>query len=301
MRALAYLAGAVLFWGTSFAVTKSAYSALPPMTVVWLRMMVAFAAFLPLLPRVRRPDYRRGDWKLLGLATLFLPCLYFLAEGFAIRYTSSSQAGVISAVMPLIVALAGWLVLGERPGARTTAAVLISMVGVAVLSLTGASQAAAPNPVLGNLLELGAMIAAAGSTLTISRLSHRYDPLFLTGLQMAVGTVFFTPLGLASGPIDWAAVPASAWAAVAYLGVACGLAAFGLYNAALRLLPAARAALTINLIPAVAMITGWLALGETMSGLQIAACLLIVSAVAYAEFGGRSTGAEPVLVEVKAD
>ncbi len=164
---------------------------------------------------------------------------------------------------------------------------------MAVLSLAGTSQADAPNPVLGNLLELGAMFAAAGSTLTIKRLSSRYDPLLLTGMQMAVGAVFFAPLALASGPVDLATVPASAWAAVAYLGIGCGLAAFGLYNTGLRMVPATRAALTINLIPTVAMLTGWLALGETMAPLQIAACVLIIGSVVYAEFGGTRGSARP--------
>jgi drug/metabolite transporter (DMT)-like permease len=284
---LLYLGGAVLLWGTSFAVTKSAYAALPPMYVVWLRMLVAVVAFLPLLRFVRRPAYQAGDWKYLGLAGLFLPCLYFALEGFAILFTSSSQAGVIAAVMPLIVALSAWAVLRERPTTRTTTAVVVSMAGVAALSLGGTSQAAAPNPALGNVLELLAMFAAAGATLTIKRLSSRYDPLLLTGLQMGLGSVFFAPLALASGPVDWAAVPLSAWAAVAYLGVGCGLAAFGLYNSGLRLVPATRAALTINVVPAVAMLTGWLALSETLSLLQVAACMLIVGSVVYAEAGGR--------------
>ena len=290
LRPLAYLGGAVLLWGTSFAVTKSAYGALPPMYVVWLRMVVALLAFLPLLPLVKRPDYRPGDWKLLALAALFIPCLYFALEGFAIRFTTSSQAGVIAAVMPLIVAISGWVVLRERPTSRTLTAILASMIGVAGLSLGGTSQASAPNPVLGNLLELGAMFAAAGATLTIKRLSARYDPLLITGLQMAVGAVFFAPLALVSGPVDLTAVPLPAWAAVAYLGVGCGLAAFALYNSGLRLVPATRAALTINLVPAVAMLTGWLALGETMAPLQIGACVLIIGSVVYAELSGTRAG-----------
>ncbi|MDQ7991770.1 MAG: EamA family transporter [Propionicimonas sp.] len=288
LRPLVYLGGAVVLWGTSFAVTKSAYAALPPMYVVWLRMVMALVAFLPLLPLVKRPDYRRGDWKLLAMATLFIPCLYFALEGSAIQYTTSSQAGVVAAVMPLIVAVSAWVVLRERPARATVVAVLVSMAGVAALSLGGSSQASAPNPALGNLLELGAMVAAAGATLTIKRLSERYDPLLITGLQMAVGSVFFAPLALASGPVDLAAVPLPAWAAVAYLGVGCGLAAFALYNSGLRLVPATRAALTINAVPAVAMLTGWLALGETMAPLQVAACGLIVGSVVYAELGGRN-------------
>lgn len=272
----------MLLWGTSYAVTKSAYATLAPMVVVWLRMVAGLVAFLFLLPLVKRPSYQRGDWRYLGLAMLCIPCLYYTCEGFAIKFTTSSQAGVVTAVMPLIVALAAWVVLHERPARRIVVAALVSVAGVAVLSLAGRTGASSPNPALGNLLELGAMLAAAGSTLAVKRLSTRYDPWLLTGLQMAAGVVFFAPLALASGPIHWATVPAHDWLAIAYLGVGCGLAAFGLYNSSLRLLPASRAALAINAIPVVAMVTGWLALGETMSWLQIVACLVILASVLLA-------------------
>lgn len=274
-------------WGTSFAVTKFAYSSMPPMYVIWLRMLIALAAFLPLLARVRRPEYRKGDWKLLALSALLLPCAYFGLEGFAITFTTSSQAGVISAVMPLMVAASAWALLRERTTWRAAAAIVASIVGVVVLSVSGVEQSSAPNPILGNLLELGAMVAAAGATIAIKHLSSRYDPWLLTGLQMAVGSVFFAPLALASGAVQWAEVPLQAWLSVIYLGAGCGLAGFGLYNSALRLVPATQAAVMINLIPAVAMIAGWLALGESLTLIQVGACALIVAAVSYSQASGR--------------
>jgi len=273
-------------WGTSFAVTKSAYAVLSPMVVVWLRMIAGLIAFLPLFFFVKRPQYRHGDWKRLGLSMLFLPCLYFALEGFALKFTSSNQAGVISAIMPLTVVVIAWVFLRDRPQARTVAAAVVSVIGVVVLSTTGNSQLSAPNPLLGNLLELGAMLAAAGATLTIKDLTTRYDPLLLAGLQMASGSIFFTPLAIASGPVEWATIPATAWLSVVYLGVGCGFAAFWMYNSGLRRLPASRAALAINVIPAVALLTGWLALKETMSIPQILACTLIIGAVVYAQWPG---------------
>ena len=287
-----YLIAAVLLWGTSYAVTKSAYSSMPPMHVVWLRMIMAFVAFLPLLRFVKKPQYQAGDWKLLLALVAFIPCLYFTFEGFAVSFTTSSQAGVVTAVMPLVVALVAWLVLKERPSAATIAAALVSVAGVAVLSLFGRAQTSAPHPMLGNLLELGAMLAAAGSTLAVKRLSARYDPLLLTGTQMGAGAVFFAPLALASGPIHWTGVPASAWWSIAYLGVGCGLAAFVFYNSALQMLPTSRAALAINAVPVVAMFTGWLAIGETMTIWQVSACVLIIAAVVFAEAGGRDHASE---------
>jgi drug/metabolite transporter (DMT)-like permease len=279
------LIGAVLFWGTSFAATKSALGSFSPMTVDWLRMIIATLAFAPFWLKVPRPQYQRGDWKLLALNAVLMPCVYYLLEAYAMTYTTSSQAGVISALVPLLVAAGAWLFLKERLGARPAIAIAVTLGAVAVLSLAGSAQASAPSPVLGNLLEFFAMVGAAGSTLVVKHLSPRYNPWLLTGYQAAVGVVFFAPGALASSPATWFSAPASAWIGVAYLGIAVTLGAFGLYNTALSLMPANRAALAINLVPAVAMFTGWLVLGETLSLPQLVACAAIVAAVVFGESG----------------
>lgn len=292
------LAGAVLFWGTSFAATKSAYATLPPMAVMWLRMTLATLVFLPFWRRLPRPDPRPGDRCLLLLSVTFIPLLYYTLEGWAMVYTSASQAGVVSAIAPLIVAGAAWLVLKEPLSVRSAVGIFVSMAAVAVLALGGRAQESAPAPWLGNLLEVGAMVAAAGSWITIKHLSARYHPWFLTGLQVTAGAVFFLPLAVLTGPVDWGAVTPSTWLAVAYLGIFPSLVAFGLYNSALAVLPAARAALAINVIPAVALTAGWLLLGESLTLVQVAACCVIVAAVSFAQGQGR-TASGPVADTVK--
>jgi len=294
-RPLLYLAGTVLFWGTSFVAIKIALGSFSPMMVMWLRMTIASLVFLPFWRRVPRPEYRVGDWKFLAIAVIFIPCLYYLLEGYAVRLTTSSQAGVISAVMPLMVAAGAWVLLGERLSWQTAVGIGVSMAGIAILSSTSMVRETAPMPALGNLLELGAMAAAAGSTITVKHLSSRYDPWFLTGLQAAVGVAFFAPLAFASGATDWPAVSPQAWVAVAYLGTFCSLGAFGLYNSALKLMPASRAALAINLIPAVALIAGWVVLDESLTLVQLGACALIIGAVVFAEVSGRVPVEEPLV------
>jgi len=292
----ALLGGAVLLWGTSFVAMKTALDFFPPMTVIWLRMAVAAVAFAPFWRYLPRPVYRRGDWKVLVLASLCIPCLYYLGEGFAVRYTTSSQAGVISAIVPLLVAGGAWLLLKERLTWRGAVGIALSLAGVAMLSLGGVAQESASNPLLGNLLELGAMFAAAGSMLAIKHLSSRYDPWLLTGMQAVVGAVFFAPLAFTAGPVAWGAAGPLAWGCVAYLGVAVSLGSFGLYNSAVKLMPASRASLAINLVPAVALIAGWAIRGESLSWLQMAACAVIVGAVVFAESGPDAVVAEePVL------
>ena len=287
-----FLGGAVLLWGTSFVAIKTAMDSFTPMTVMWLRMAIASLAFAPFWRKVPRPTYRRGDWRVLTLAALCIPCLYYLFEGYAVLFTTSSQAGVVSAIVPLLVAGGAWLFLKERLTWRGAVGIGLSLAGVAALSFGGAAQESASNPLLGNGLELLAMVAAAGSMLSIKHLSTRYDPWLLTGMQAAVGTVFFAPLAFASSPASWLRAAPIAWVCVAYLGVAVSLAAFGLYNSALTLMPASRASLAINLIPAVALLAGWALRGESLTQVQVIACAVIVGAVLFAE-----SGPDPVTVE----
>lgn len=277
------LAGAVLFWGTSFVATKSALSHFSPMTVIWLRMAVASVVFAPVWFFLPRPEWRPGDVQWLALVALLQPCIYYLAEGYAVKFTTSAAAGVISAIVPLLVAAGAWLFLKERLSTRSAIAIGVSLAGVALLSVGGQAQATAPNPVLGNVLEVVAMTCAAGSMIAIKHLSTRYGAWFITGLQAAVGTVFFLPGALLGDPGSWSAAPTGAWVAVGFLGTFVSLAAFGLYNMAVVRMPANRAALAINLVPAVALVAGWFLLGESLSPLQLAGCAAIVGAVLFAE------------------
>jgi len=106
----------------------------------------------------------------------------------------------------------------------------------------------------------------------MKRLSVRYSTWWLTGMQCVAGALFFLPGALLAVPESLAAIPMTALLAVTYLGLFVTLGAFGLYNMAMTYMPAGRAALSINLVSPVALIAGWLMLGETMSLTQLAAC-----------------------------
>jgi drug/metabolite transporter (DMT)-like permease len=285
--AMLCLAGSVLFWGLSFTATKTALvGGFSPMTVVWLRMVIASLVLAPFWSHIPKPDYRRGDIGWLALVCLLQPGLYYLCENYAIGLTTSSQAGVISAIVPLLVAAGAWLFLHEHISAGTVGGIALSIVGVAALSLGAKAGLHAPNPVLGNVLEVVAMVSAAGSMIALKHLITRYDPWMLTGIQAFAGAVFFLPGALASDPRTWLAMPASAWWGIAYLGAFVSLGAFGLYAMALAKLPASRAAIAINAVPLVALMAGWLVLGESLGALQAVGCVAIAAGVALGQSSG---------------
>ena len=287
---LAGLALAVVLWGTSFVATKAALVGFGPLVVAAGRMLLSSTLMLALWPRIDTPDRQPGDWRWLALISLLYPCLYYVLEGNALRLTTASQAGTVSALVPLLAAVGARVFLSEHLSGRAVAGLAASLVGVVVLSLGAPAQAAAPAPALGNALEVLAMVSYAISMLALKRMTSRYSPWFLTGVQFLVGALLFFP-ALILEPIDaWGHVPLEAWLGVLYLGLLVTLLPAGLYNFAMSRMPTGSAAMAINLVPVVALVTGFLLLGESLAPIQVAACVVIFGGVVFGQMTASGTG-----------
>ncbi len=271
---------AMLLWASSFIALKLAFRAYDPMVVIFGRMLVASLCFLFVARRITRSlAYQRGDYKLILLMAFCEPCLYFLFEAQAVANTTASQAGMITAILPILVMVAATLLLKERSGARAWFGALVALSGVTWLTLASSPSEEAPNPMLGNFLEFLAMICATGYTITMKALTRRYDPFFLTAVQAVVGCLFYLPILFLPGielPKSFQPVPAFA---VLYLGAVITLGAYGLYNYGLKYVDASRAAVFVNLIPLFAVLLSWLVLGESFNLEQFFAAGVIMFGV----------------------
>ncbi|WP_437836209.1 DMT family transporter [Sorangium sp. So ce1153] len=271
----------MVLWGSSFAAQKYALLTFSPMAMNFGRMAVASACFVFLIGRLKgiRQHYFPGDWWKLLLLALFEPCLYFIFEAWALTKTSASQAGMIVAMMPLLIALAARFTLKETLPPRMLPGFAVAITGAAWLSAAGEATGLAPEPVLGNFLELVAVTFATGYTISSRRLAPRYPPLFLTAVQALVGAVFFLPLMLiAPGPpVADLSLTQRPVLAVLYLGVFVSLGAYALYNYALSKVPAVYAAPLINLIPVFSLLIGRSFLGEKLTPGQYAASFVVLA------------------------
>lgn len=275
--------GAVVLWGGSFPAMRISVRALSPWTVMWIRMITATLLVLPFVGRLKPLNYRKGDWKMLLLMVLFQPCFYFFLEANALRFTTSSQAGVVAASVPLLVAVGAWLFLKEVLTRLMLLGVVLSIGGVVGLTLLGASDNAAQNCLLGNTMEFCAMICAAANMLIVKQFSARYNPWALTAMQVFAGALFFIP-GL---PL-LVSSPAAIWSpdliiSLLFLGLFVTLGAFGLYNWGMSRITASRASVYINLVPVTAVVLGWIILGEALSWAQCLAALAVLAGVTISQ------------------
>ena len=275
------LVAAVFLWGSSYAAMKVVVASFGPMATVWVRMVVASILFCLIGWKELRGVRFGPDWVWLALLFLLQPCLYFLCEGFAVQYTSSAQAGMISAVLPLMVMLGAYVTLGEKSGLMVWTGCGVSFVGVVWLTAESVPTSTAPDPLLGNMLEAAAMACGAGYMLLVRKLATNYTPWVLTGMQFMAGSLFFLP-GVWGAGISWDA-PLGAYVLLLYLGSFVTLGAFGLYNWGIARVPAGRASVFINLVPVIAVCLGVLCMGEILSVEQQLACVVVFGGVLIAQ------------------
>jgi len=283
----AALFATVVFWGASFAAIRVAVNILHPQAVMFCRMAIACLIMLPFTKRLI-PTWHRGDLKLLIPMVLLQPCLYFFFESNALQLTTSSQAGVISASVPVLVALGAWLFLSEKISGKIISGLFISVAGVIILTLCGKSTIPGDNPLLGNSLEFFAMACAAGNMILVKQLSLRYNPWTLTGLQFLAGLIFFSP-----GIRHILAAPQvmlrpDLLTALVLLGAFASVGAFGMYNWSISRVPATKASVFINLVPVVAVFLGWTLLGESLTPGQITGAAFVGMGVLISQKPGNN-------------
>lgn len=267
----------ILIWGGSFAVTKTAVTYLEPEFLVLCRMCLGAAVFLLCWKQLRRTKIIRKNIPILIIMVLFEPCLFFLLESYALIYTSSSQAGMIVATSPLFTALAALIILREKPSFLMWVGFAVSIVGIIMLSFDSTQPQTAPNPVLGNILQMLGMCCGAGFIVCVRIIGSRYPPFFMAAYQAVAGSLFFIILNLARGTKMPGSIELIPVLCIIHLGVFMTVAGISFFNYAISKLPAATSAGLLNLVPFVAVLIGVFALNEKLSAAQWVAGMFVIT------------------------
>jgi len=238
---------------------------------------------LPLLGLLAWHEHRRYGPRASGQARLaWIAGAFFAADlvmwHHAIGQVGAGLATVLGNTQVVIVPIAAWLFLGERPGARVAASVPVVLIGVVLISgIIGSGDAYGQDPVLGVLFGIGTGIAYAGFLLVQRRANadHRRPagPLFDATLSAAV---FSLLIGLPLGEVDlvpsW---PAHGW--LLLLGLSVQVMGWLLISISLPRLPAAVTSVVLTIQPIGSVLLGIWILSEAPSAFQLIGVLFIVA------------------------
>ena len=195
-----WLALMVLFWGLSWPAMKLCLAAAPPLWLAALRFSSAGAVLFGLLAlggRLRWPP--RADWPVLASVGL-LQMMAFTALGLiAMRHTDAGRAALLAYTTPVWVLLGTCLVLRGRPSPRQGLAILLGLVGVAVVCSPMGMDWTDPDVLLGNGLLLFCALCWAGVILHVRHHRWQSRPLDLAPWQMLLAAV---PLAVAAFAVE---------------------------------------------------------------------------------------------------
>jgi len=299
-----YLLGlaTVTFWGASFPLTKAALDYTGPTTLAFLRWTISAVFLACWLAIAGRRDREvapgaavillREQWRTAAWVAFVGITLYYSVQNLALRYTTATNAGVLSNFTPMFTVLLGTLLIHERLRGVEWAAVFAAFIGSALVSQGAGHLTLGGTGLIGDALAVVAGLFGAAYSIGGKQLSERYPPVVVTTVVAALGALFLLPLAMLEGlQLD---VPLQAWAMVALLGIGSGALANLFWMSLLRYTAASRAALVLFLIPVIAAVLSVVFLGEPITLLLVLGTALVLAGVVVVERGSdRAAHSEP--------
>lgn len=251
-----------LMWSSAFATGRVIVAHAPPLAALSLRF--AISALLAIaVARALGQSWRLApaQWRGVAVFGLCQNALYLGLNFVALQRVEASLAAIIASSMPLVVALLGRALRGERVAPLAALGLAAGFGGVALIMGGRLSGGADP---WGIALCIAGAVALAWATLTVRAASAGGNLLMVVGLQMGVGAVILAAVSLATEVI----VITPGWPltlAFAYQILVPGLAATLLWFALIGRVGAVKAAAFHFLNPAFGVLIAAALLGERIS------------------------------------
>ncbi len=263
-------------WASSFIATKIAYQSVSPILLCVIRFAIASVIMMILrLMQKKRARIPLRDQRNIILSAAAGISVYYVLENIALQYTTASAASLIEAAYPIITVCIGVWIYHEKTSKRMLIGIVISIIGVLILSGFSASEGSG---LKGDILLLIDGALWGFYNFLVQRIPKEYDNFTVSYYQMLWGTLMFLPMLFLEKPV-FTNISSETIIAIIYLSTGCSVAAFLLYNYGLSGISASSASAIMNLMPLFGVLLSFLILHETISVTQIIGGILIMLGV----------------------
>ena len=285
-----------LMWSSAFTSARMIVIDAPPLTMLSLRFLLSGALGVGIaLALGQRWRLSTGQWRATIIFGICQNALYLGLNFVAMQTIEASLASIVASTMPLIVALAGWLIFRERLPPLGIIGLVAGIVGV--LIIMGARINGGVD-LYGLALTVVAAAALAFATLTVRSASSGGNLLMIVGLQMLVGAAILSvfAVGLEEWEVTW--TPRLIGAFV-YTTLVPGLLATFVWFLLVGRIGAVRAATFHFLNPFFGVAIAAVVLGEKLGALDVLGVVIVaggILAVQLARQAGPLAGTPPPAV-----
>ena len=266
-RGAVYGIAAASIWGGMYVVSDLTLEAIPPFTLLSLRILLALLVLLPL-------ERRRGHAFPTGAALRSPLLVGIVGLGFSLGtqfvgtdLSTAVNGALVTSASPAFVVLFALIILGERLTFLRLAAIVLASCGVLVILDPGRADFSSDTFVGDVFLAISALTWGLYSVLVRrTSMRHPLPTLTVTVLALFGGLLVAIPASL----IELTQRPIERWdlgvvLGVLYLGLVSTALALLLWNRAFALVPATIASLFFFAQPLVGVLLAALILGQAMT------------------------------------
>jgi drug/metabolite transporter (DMT)-like permease len=278
-------------WSSAFTSARIIVAAAPPLTALALRFLIS-GLIAVVIALIMRQSWRltAAQWRATIVFGICQNALYLGLNFVAMQTIEASLAAIIASTMPLLVALAGWLFLGEKLVGQAALGLVAGVLGVVIIM--GARFGGGLDLFGVTLCVLG-VLALTVATLSLRGATSGGNFMMVVGLQMLIGSaVLWVPaLALETPAITWSP---RLIAAFAYTTLVPGLAATFVWVLLVNRIGTVRASTFHFLNPFLGVAIAAALLGEKLRLLDLVGVAVIAGGILLVQLAKLPAASAPV-------
>lgn len=275
---------ATLLWGGNFVIGRAVSEDIPPITLAFLRWIVAFLIFFPIAYQRTKKEWPalRQHWGVVIVLALTGVAAFNTLVYIGLHYTTSINASLMNSSTPIIIYILSFIFLKERLTKFQLLGTLLSLAGVLFIISGGSLQSLLSFSFnKGDLIVLVAVVCWSVYSLLIKKYAGKLPGYSTFLVTIAIGAIMLLPFAVyeqltSSQTILW---NASTIGAIIYVGVIASIVAFLSWNNGVVSLGANKAGIYLNFIPLFATIFAVLFLNEQLLLAQIIGGIAVIAGV----------------------
>ena len=291
---------AAFIWGIAFVAQSSAAEFIRPFTFNGIRCLIGGLTLLPpvfILQSRKRKSLPRGETfdknhlfstseiktgLVGGICCGICLCLGSTLQQFGIEQTTVGKAGFITALYIVFVPIVSALFLRKKIALPVALSVILGLAGLFLLCMTEKLSIGK-----GDFYVLLCSFAFTAHILVIDHFSAKADGVLLSCIQFLTCGIISLPFIFFMEKPQWNQI-FSARIPILYAGIlSCGVA-YTLQIVGQKNTNPTIASLILSLESVVSVLAGWILLKQTLSGREIAGCIVMFAAIIIAQLPSRS-------------
>ncbi|MDR4421670.1 DMT family transporter, partial [Bacillus paranthracis] len=230
---------AASIWGGMYVVSKYVLDFIPPLTLVWLRFIIAFVVLYMILKITEKKQkktvtIRKKDWLLFAWIGFIGYFISITCQFIGTKLSDAHTGSLVTSATPAFIVIFAAIILKEKLTARRLLSTIIATIGVIIVI---GWDIEIGSYFIGTIILVGAAITWALLSIYVKIASARFSSLVITTYAIFFSLFFITPFMVwefQSNPIEHMTLYVIL--GVLYLGIVSTAGAFFLWNKGLELI-----------------------------------------------------------------